>query len=606
MSRGLPEKVSPLRMYACRTGTGHVLYLTTLDSGVFSMAPGNASWKNITSSDFRKRSIYSKEKKFRKISAFSADPDRPGHLALATKHSLYRSYNSGRTWTRMSMRGLGRKAYITALSLKNGRLLAGTSFNGVYRHRNGRFHRWTQGLPGEPYSSSLVFTEEISCISQDSAGTAYAGTAFGRGAFYANHNSGPWVTAGIPLHIDSFSHVYDIIPCGNTLLCVTDSLVMSKTGKTGKWTRLDLSIFKQMVPEQTGARSLVLVDNTGALPALCIPLKSRKSLSAPAHDRRALYASVPAVRKRTGSLIKTITGSGFNAIVIDMKDDFGNIYFPTRNSTAREISAARRPLPVRAILGRLKDAGIYTIARIVVFKDERLFRAFNSRYAISNTRTNRPWKGNPREYWVDPHSVFVHDYNISLALELEALGFDEIQFDYIRFPSDGPTHLCGYPHRKDSDTYKSEILADFLMKAAGALKIPISTDIYGFNSWYHFGNWIGQDMEEFSRIVDVICPMVYPSHFGSRFYMSGKRELRPYRIVHDGGRRSVKLIHNRIPVRPYLQAFRLRSPTWGNCYIRNQAEAAEKSGCSGYTYWNARGDYAIIRRAFRNRKGCND
>jgi len=145
-------------------------------------------------------------------------------------------------------------------------------------------------------------------------------------------------------------------------------------------------------------------------------------------------------------------------------------------------------------------------------------------------------------------------------------------------------------------------LIDFLKKAKKSLNIPVSVDIYGFNSWYHFGNWIGQDMEELSHVVDIICPMVYPSHFGNRFYHDIDREARPYRIVHDGAMRSMHMINRSAGIRPYLQAFNVLSPTWGPGYIALQIEASNNSGCSGYTLWNANGDYTVPYSALKDKR----
>jgi len=179
------------------------------------------------------------------------------------------------------------------------------------------------------------------------------------------------------------------------------------------------------------------------------------------------------------------------------------------------------------------------------------------------------------------------------------MGFDEIQFDYIRFPSDGPVHQCLYRYRKDGATYKSEALVDFLTRAKRSLKVPVSVDIYGFNGWYRFGNSIGQDIEAFARVADVICPMVYPSHFGSRFYRSHPGNEHPYRVVLDGGIRSRALAGDGVFLRPYLQAFKMLSPTWGPGYIAAQIRGAEESGSNGYTFWNAKGEYDMLYRGLK-------
>jgi hypothetical protein len=108
-------------------------------------------------------------------------------------------------------------------------------------------------------------------------------------------------------------------------------------------------------------------------------------------------------------------------------------------------------------------------------------------------------------------------------------------------------------------------------------------------------------MEEFGTIVDAICPMVYPSHFGSRFYSAIPADKRPYSIVYDGGIRAHAITGNTVVIRPYLQAFRLMAPTWGPGYISSQVSGAEKSGCSGYIFWNAKGEYAVVEQALSRR-----
>lgn len=332
----------------------------------------------------------------------------------------------------------------------------------------------------------------------------------------------------------------------------------------------------------------------------------RKKISPPSinnlPERKAIYASAYQANAKISQLIQVIRETGLNSIVIDMKDDSGNLFFPTENKTAVEIGATRARIQTPAILKELKDKGIYSIARVVVFKDRNLFRAYGGKYAIWNSGTNSPWQGNPNEHWVDPYSSFVRNYNVQIALELEKIGFDEIQFDYIRFPSDGATYLCHYRYMEGKDIYKSEAIAQLLMEVKKEVKANISVDIYGFSAWYKSGNWIGQDIESLSSIVDVICPMNYPSHFGNQFLMEGPYELHPYRIMFFGGKRANRHANGRARIRPYLQAFNLLSPTWGPGYILNQVRGAEESDCSGYIFWNARTDYSMVTSALAGHK----
>ena len=122
--------------------------------------------------------------------------------------------------------------------------------------------------------------------------------------------------------------------------------------------------------------------------------------------------SVPAL-KYLDKQIEEIKKTEINAVVIDMKDDFGNIYFTASSRTASDIKAQKNPVDIKSILKKLKDNNIYAIARIVTFKDQKMFSAFNGRYTIKNKNTGKPWHGAEAEYWVDAYSEFVQDYKTS-------------------------------------------------------------------------------------------------------------------------------------------------------------------------------------------------
>jgi len=599
-NEGLPASFAPLKMYEIKSGNNgqKYLYLTTKHSGLFRIGPGNGSWISVSSADFRRRSQYLQGPGFRKISAFSADPSSPEIITLATKHDIYVSRDSGTTWSKATQKGIGNRNYITALAIHGGLVLAGSSVTGVYISNGGAFTRRTAGLPREQYSQGMYFTGEFSSMAMDPASEKiYGGMAFGKGLYVSSDRGKTWSDMKVPLKNGSFKSLCHVTVHGGMVYAAAGKSGYKYDPRVKTWFSVDYGRYLSSLPEGAGPVSALVTDRSGNYPPMFFQLKKKTMGKGRGANKRALYASIPAVRKKLSSLISTMKSSGLNAMVIDMKDDFGRIFYPTNNAAAREIGAVRRPIDLKALLKKLHENDIHAIARIPVFKDEKLFKGYGMKYAIINVKTGRPWQGNSKEYWVDPHAEFVQQYNIDLALELEKSGFDEIQFDYIRFPSDGPVHLCGYRFRTEKDMYKSEILSDFLMKAKKSLTVPVSTDIYGFNSWYSFGNWIGQDMEAFSEVVDVICPLVYPSHFGNRYYMDkGPRSRRPYLIVYDGGMRANEMVSGTV-LRPYLQAFRMMSPTWGPGYIQAQVKGAIDSGQSGYTFWNARGDYDMVREA---------
>ena len=329
-----------------------------------------------------------------------------------------------------------------------------------------------------------------------------------------------------------------------------------------------------------------------------------------------------------------ISNRGLNMVVIDMKDDYGRLRFTPHNPDIAAKGRVFRPLDIEELLSKLKSRNIFTAARIVVFKDPVLAARDNSKYAVWDAKNNKPWAGYrdvrrkkpeqpdewPREdlveiiaaddpeyeivrtfydeRWVDPYSEEVWEYTAALSAELAARGFDEIQFDYIRFPTDG-INLGDAQYRwQDSGMDMESAILSFMRHIRARIKSPISIDIYGANGWYRTGARTGQEVELLAPWVDVICPMYYPSHFEQDFLAQPPEELRPYRIYYRGTLRTSRIGRGQIIVRPYVQAFFLNTSYdrkyYNGDYVRRQIEGIRDAGNSGYTYWNNSGRYDDI------------
>jgi hypothetical protein len=203
-----------------------------------------------------------------------------------------------------------------------------------------------------------------------------------------------------------------------------------------------------------------------------------------------------------------------------------------------------------------------------------------------------------REYWVDPYSEFVWNYNVDIARELQAHGVDEIQFDYIRFPSDGDLGRITWRFRREG-MGKLEALESFLARAREALTIPISADVYGYCGWARISNWVAQNIEMYSRYVDVIQPMFYPSHFPRDFLGSMAYLPRAQYIYQEGTRRASYIVDGRSVIRPYVQAFRIGgelafTPPVYSTYLIDQVQGALQGAAQGFTLWNASNDYYMV------------
>lgn len=596
-SQGLPDGCIPLKIHA---GHGGMLYLTTWDSGLFRRGPGDAAWTDISGPLFAAPRIHGPSDRRRKVSAFAADPADPAKIAATTKHGLLLSNDGGKSWREFPLSGDFRRYHITSLAMKGAAFLVGTSHAGVHRMNGGALTGITRGLPSEAYSETLRFFEEIGAV--DAVGSKQClGMNISGGIYVSDTPGAAWrKLAALP----GRPEISDIREKAGTVYAASNG---SAYAVTADGSVRQVPSYNEIISSASGIEGttgIFLSDDSGALPPLFV--KTAHHLDARttgtnalrASGKKALYANPYAAKRDLDGLIRTIERCGFNALVVDMRDDFGAVFFPSSNVTAKTIGACRNVLDVPAMLRKLHAKNIYAIARMVVFKDKYLYRAFNGAHAVADRSTGGPWLGKAGEYWVDPHSAFVQKYVIDLASEAAALGFDEIQFDYVRFPSDGPIQLCSYRHRKDPRIYKSEVITDFLREAKRTLRVPVSADVYGITAWYRFGNRIGQDFEAMAEHTDALCPMVYPSHFGTRFYRARvSREDHPRLMVLESGLRARAMAGSRAVIRPYLQAFNLMSPTWGPGYISAQVEAAEKSGSSGFTLWNAKGDYEMVKKA---------
>ena len=378
-----------------------------------------------------------------------------------------------------------------------------------------------------------------------------------------------------------------------------------------------------------------------------LSFKDRKPYRAQAENRRALYLM-------TGFVVHTESRAKYDAVmdarrldavVIDMKDDFGRLRFEPRDPFLRKVGKVSSPLDVETFTREWKGKGRYLIARIPVFKDEVAYKYEGGKYAVRDSGTGGPWQGYnvakkaaattalptplvPKgpavsedgplppqsqsaqtaasqdertpipEYWVDPYCEEVWAYNVAIANEMVGRGFDEVQFDYIRFPTDGANIGQVSFRWKDAGMDKESALASFLRYARENIAAPISIDIYGANGWYRSGVRTGQDVELLAKYVDVICPMLYPSHFEQGFLAQMPTEQRPYRIYRIGTLRNAYIARKKVVVRPYVQAFFLNvsydRAFYSPDYVKREVAGIRDSINLGLTFWNNSGRYDDI------------
>lgn len=324
---------------------------------------------------------------------------------------------------------------------------------------------------------------------------------------------------------------------------------------------------------------------------------------------RALYLTVYGIGSDVlrGAALNLIRDGGANALVIDVKGDRGLVPYPSgialvNAGGARQLTTIP-DLP--ALVRTLHARGIYLIARIVTFKDQPLATlrpdlavrgagggVFHDREGLS---------------WTDPLRPEVRRYNIAIAIEAARAGFDEIQFDYLRFP-DSPQHL-GFSGPAGPDERVAAI-SGFLGEARQALRpwnVYLAADIFGYVCWNRDDSGIGQRLDSIARNVDYLSPMLYPSGF--QFGIPGYRDpvSHPYEIVHQ----SLEIARARLGVspkrfRPWLQAFRdyaFDHRAFEATEVKAQISAATDFGSDGWMLWNPGNRYDGAGLAAAGRDG---
>ena len=296
-------------------------------------------------------------------------------------------------------------------------------------------------------------------------------------------------------------------------------------------------------------------------------------------------------------VLDLVARTELNAVVIDVKGDRG--WIPYRTEVPLALAAgAQGPvmLPIESMLKEYKSRGIYTIARVVAFKDNILAQ-HRPDLAIIDTRTGKPWIDNEKLAWVDPFREEVWAYNIAIAREAIGKGFDEVQFDYVRFPTDGKLSAAKYS-KANSKESRLPAIAGFLERARkelGPLGGFVAADVFGYTAFNENDTDIGQRVEELAPHLDYICPMVYPS--GYHVGIPGVRNpvTNPYQIVYESVRLTRKRSANtNLRVRPWLQDFKdyaFDKRIFGVTEVRAQIRGSDAAGGSGWMLWNPKNDY---------------
>jgi hypothetical protein len=294
-----------------------------------------------------------------------------------------------------------------------------------------------------------------------------------------------------------------------------------------------------------------------------------------------------------------LLAAGGNTIVLDIKDRPGDLSYASNLPLAIAIGAsANAPIADPAALVQLLHRrGIFAVARISCFYDERLAAARPDLVPHAGG-AEELWRERGRLAWLDPSLPEVQQYILDLAQEVAAFGVDEIQLDYVRFPTAGRVEEAVFAFDEQSIS-KAEIITTFVRRVRESLegtRVRLSADIFGVIAWERQADLArtGQDLVALLPYLDVVSPMLYPSHFYPGFDDVVNPAAHPYYFVNRGCERLRQLAAAYgVEVRPWLQAFPYRVPSMDHTYITEQIAAAEDGGARGWLLWHPSADYGL-------------
>jgi hypothetical protein len=293
-------------------------------------------------------------------------------------------------------------------------------------------------------------------------------------------------------------------------------------------------------------------------------------------------------------LFDLIDNTEINAVVIDVKDYTGRIAFEVENKEIADLGVVENRIPdIKDLIDRLHAKNVYVIGRISSFQDSYMIKV-RPEWAVK-TKTGDVWRDYKGIKWLDAGSKPVWDYLVSVGKEAYKVGFDELNFDYIRFPSDGDMDSISYTWSAGRN--RQEIMREFfsyLNQSFSGLGPKISADLFGLTTTSYNDLGIGQILEDALHNFDYVAPMVYPSHFGKGTYGIAEPAKNPYDIIKISMSKAMERANTAstspLKLRPWIQAFDLGA-IYTPHMVRAQISATYDIGLDDWMMWNAASIY---------------
>jgi hypothetical protein len=310
---------------------------------------------------------------------------------------------------------------------------------------------------------------------------------------------------------------------------------------------------------------------------------------------RGFYFNGPVARRLgAAGIIRTVKQARMNAAVINLKDEQGRVLYDTAIPVLQE-QKHRMFRDTSGAVRALRRAGVYAIARIVCFSDPVLPRSHPERAVMDGRpqRAGRLWADTGRRNpWLDPYNCKNHDFLVEMVKEVEALGFDEVQLDYFRFPVDETTVNAVFPAQVD--TPRRQVLLGLLRRMDEALGIPIGIDVFGLSA-FRDGDpaGLGQSLNDWALHVEVFSPMLYLNAMS--VWLRGQKQGRAKRLIEAGVTRLRQRLGYGPVIRPFLQAFPQGADYYTTEFIAEQIQGARYGGADGFLFWHPGSKFALVR-----------
>ena len=368
-----------------------------------------------------------------------------------------------------------------------------------------------------------------------------------------------------------------------------------------------IKVIENVGPDQNRTVSLRIVDeNNPALPG-------REAVKV-----RGIYISGPMAGSTElfQNILDSAAGTEINTVVIDFKDDQGRITCPVDSPVASEISACRPYVQdMKGLIASLKERGLYVIARVVAFRDPWLAEkkpGWSLHLADGSLYRDRQGMA-----WVDPYRKEVWDYLVEVGTEAKEAGFDEVQFDYIRFSTEGTMRDVVFDEAVTGGRSKTDVITEFVKYAYENLAsqgLFVSADVFGTIIGSDIdAQAVGQVYTEMAKHLDYICPMIYPSHYGPGNFGLEHPDTMPYETVLEALKKSQTVmdqaaeadghVSSQAIVRPWLQDFTASYLGEGNYIpygyneVQRQIQAVKDAGYDEWMLWSAANRYHFKEEA---------